>query len=241
MRAAAGVGADQYLPPLAAGQLGQREPGHLDVLAGGVRSGVPGAQHDGQRLPARPGAVVGERGERVEAVVFFQVGAAFSFSNPHRFAGRCARQRLQRTGWSAGQGALEPVAVDVVGEVADEAGVVHAEGGGGELGVQVGDELGDPGLPAGGGVVAAGPEPPGEVGAVAAAVAGAGGVVTITWGLSVRSSSRWARQACSAAQLAGSAGAGNGRPARSGFAAQVIDAGDGQAADLGVGSGVEQG
>ena len=62
--AAAGVGADQHPPPRSAGQLRQREPGHLDVLGRGVRPGVPGAQHDGQRLPARPGAVVGERGER---------------------------------------------------------------------------------------------------------------------------------------------------------------------------------
>ena len=40
MRAAAGVGADQHPPPLAAGQLGQRQPGHLDVLGRGVRPGV---------------------------------------------------------------------------------------------------------------------------------------------------------------------------------------------------------
>src|SRR5690242_18178007 len=76
--------------------------------------------------------------------VFFQVGVACSFSNPHRFAGTCARWCLQRPGWSAGHGALEPVAVDVAGEVAHQAGVVHAEGGGGELGVEVIDELGDP-------------------------------------------------------------------------------------------------
>jgi hypothetical protein len=77
-------------------------------------------------------------------------GSASSFSNSHRFASRCARQHLQRTGWLAADagGAFEAVAVDVIGEVADEPGVLHAEGGGGELGIQVGDELGDPGLPA---------------------------------------------------------------------------------------------
>ena len=36
MRAAAGVGADQYPPPLVAGQLGERQPGYLDVLGCGV-------------------------------------------------------------------------------------------------------------------------------------------------------------------------------------------------------------
>src|SRR5262249_17000282 len=81
--------------------------------------------------------------------VFFQVGAAPSLSNPHRFAGRCARCGLQRPGWSAGGGgALEPVGGDIVGQIADQAAVAHAERDGGELGVQVVDELGDPGLPA---------------------------------------------------------------------------------------------
>ena len=76
-------------------------------------------------------------------------GSASSLSNSHWFASRCARQHLQRTGSLADAcGAFETVAVHVVGEVADEAGVLHAEGGGGELGIQVGDELGDPGLPA---------------------------------------------------------------------------------------------
>jgi hypothetical protein len=46
--------------------LRQCQPGHLDVLGRGVRSGVAGAQQDGQRLPARSGAVVGERGRRME-------------------------------------------------------------------------------------------------------------------------------------------------------------------------------
>ena len=79
-----------------------------------------------------------------------QFGPVRTFVNSHRFASRCARQHLQRTGWLAADagGAFEAVAVDVIGEVADESGVLHAEGGGGELGVQVGDELGDPGLPA---------------------------------------------------------------------------------------------
>jgi hypothetical protein len=36
MRAAAGIGADQHLPPCLAGHLGQCEPGGLDVVSGGV-------------------------------------------------------------------------------------------------------------------------------------------------------------------------------------------------------------
>jgi hypothetical protein len=57
------------------------------------------------------------------------------------------------------RGAFETVAVHVAGEVADEPGVLHAEGGGGELGIQVGDELGDPGLPAQPGGPCAGSSP----------------------------------------------------------------------------------
>jgi mannose-6-phosphate isomerase-like protein (cupin superfamily) len=64
--AAAGIGADQHPAPQPAGQLGQGQPGGLDVVAGGVRPGVAGPQHDGQRLPAAV-AVVGEAGQRVEA------------------------------------------------------------------------------------------------------------------------------------------------------------------------------
>jgi len=91
--------------------------------------------------------------------VFFQVGAAFSSSNPHRFARTCAWWHRRCPGWSAGDGPLEPVVVDVVGEVADQPCVLHAEGGGGELGVEVVDELGDPGLPAGRRCGARGREP----------------------------------------------------------------------------------
>ena len=66
MGAAAGVGADQHLAPQVRRQLGQRQPRRLDVVGGGVRPGVPGPQHDGQRLAGPAGAVVGERGQRVE-------------------------------------------------------------------------------------------------------------------------------------------------------------------------------
>ena len=48
--------------------------------ARGVRPGVTGPQHDGQRLPARPGAVIGERGQRMEPKRLLPGGAAFSFS-----------------------------------------------------------------------------------------------------------------------------------------------------------------
>jgi hypothetical protein len=61
--------------------------------------------------------------------VLFQVAAACALSNPHRFAWTCAGWRLACTGLSAGGGAVEPVLVDVVGDVADQAGVVHAERG----------------------------------------------------------------------------------------------------------------
>ena len=110
----------------------------------------PGRSMMASGSPDPSGAVVGPGGQGVEAEGLLPCGAGLSFSNSHRFASRCARQHLQRTGWLAADagGAFEAVAVDVVGEVADEPGVLHAEGGGGELGVQVGDELGDPGLPA---------------------------------------------------------------------------------------------
>jgi len=90
--------------------------------------------------------IITERDERASIAI----GTNLPFSKAHRFASRCARQHLQRTGWLAADagGAFAAVAVDVAGEVADESGVLHAGGGGGELGIQVGDELGDPGLPA---------------------------------------------------------------------------------------------
>ena len=40
MGAAAGVGADQHPAAQAAGQLGERQPGHLDVVGGGIGPGV---------------------------------------------------------------------------------------------------------------------------------------------------------------------------------------------------------
>src|SRR5438477_10427831 len=64
-----------------------------------------------------------------------KLGSAPCFSNPHRFAGTCARCHLRCPGSSAGDGALEPVTGRVAGEVADQAGALHAVGGGGGLGV----------------------------------------------------------------------------------------------------------
>ena len=155
------VNADQEPPPEPSRDLAERRGEHLLVVGEGVRAGVPWPQEHGQALAGidAPG------GQRVEAVPFFQVGAAPSLSNSHRFAATCARWCLRRPGLSGGRGALEAVAVNVVGEVADQAGVVHAECGGGELGVEVVDELGDPGLPAGGRRGARGREQAGEVGA----------------------------------------------------------------------------
>ena len=66
VRAAAGIGADQHPPPQLAGQLGQRQPGSLDVIGGGVGPGVARPQHDGQRFPGAFWTVVGEGGQRVE-------------------------------------------------------------------------------------------------------------------------------------------------------------------------------
>jgi hypothetical protein len=44
---------------------------------------------------------------------------------------------------------LEPVVIDVVGEVVDQAGVLHAQHRCCQLGVKIGDELRDPGLSTG--------------------------------------------------------------------------------------------
>jgi hypothetical protein len=46
--------------------LGEREPGHLDVVRRGIGSGVAGAQLDGQRFPGPAEPVVSERGQWVE-------------------------------------------------------------------------------------------------------------------------------------------------------------------------------
>ena len=48
--------------------LGQREPGDLDVIARRVRAGVARPEHDGQRLPGPLGAVIGEDGQRMQAI-----------------------------------------------------------------------------------------------------------------------------------------------------------------------------
>ena len=66
VRAVAGISADQHSAARPGGQLRQRQLGHFDVLSRRVRSGVPGPQFDGQRFAARPGAMVGERGQGVE-------------------------------------------------------------------------------------------------------------------------------------------------------------------------------
>ena len=106
--------------------------------------------------PVEPGRSIHASGSRTlsEAAISalwpnpLKFGSARSLPNPHGFAGPCARRRLRCPGLSAGRGALKAVAVDVAGQVADRAGVVHAEGGGGQLGVEVVDELSDSGQPA---------------------------------------------------------------------------------------------
>src|SRR5262249_39972174 len=78
--AAAGIGANQYLTAQVPGQLRQPEPGHLDMVRGGIRSGVARPQHDGQRLPAPSGPWPANAVSGWKPKVFFQVGAACSFS-----------------------------------------------------------------------------------------------------------------------------------------------------------------
>jgi hypothetical protein len=51
VRPAAGVGADHDLAAQLTRNLRQREPGRLDMISRGVRAGVPGPEHQGQRLP----------------------------------------------------------------------------------------------------------------------------------------------------------------------------------------------
>ena len=121
-----------------------------------------------------------------------------------------SRERVQggyltRPGSSDARASVQAIVVDVVREVADESGVVHAKGDCGGLGIKVGDELGDSRLPAGrDGRVG--------VGDCSCQIAGVGRhvpavrvlPVTITWGLNVRRACRWARQVSSASQQTGS-------------------------------------
>ena len=48
-------------------ELREREPGRLDMVGGGVRPGVAGPEHEGQRLPVAVCAVVGPGGHGVMA------------------------------------------------------------------------------------------------------------------------------------------------------------------------------
>ena len=69
VRSVGTIGADQYLlprPGRSAGQLGEGLLDDVDVIARGVRAGVPGAQLDHQRLTGTGLAVIEERAERVE-------------------------------------------------------------------------------------------------------------------------------------------------------------------------------
>ncbi len=75
MGAAAGVGADQHPATQLAWQLGQGQPGGLDMVGGGVRSGVPGPEQDGQRLARPVRAVIGEDGQGMEAPGFLPRGS----------------------------------------------------------------------------------------------------------------------------------------------------------------------
>ena len=70
MGAAAGIGADQHPPPRDCGELGESSAGRGDVVGGGVRPGVAGAEHDGQRLPGSFRAVISKHSQGVEPVGF---------------------------------------------------------------------------------------------------------------------------------------------------------------------------
>lgn len=65
-------------------------------------------------------------------------------------------------------------------------------------------------------------------------------LVTITCGLRVRRAARWRRQSSRAAQLTGSRGVGNGRPARFSVCCAASASLMVRAAELGVGGGVQQ-
>ena len=78
---AAGVGPDRDLPPQVTRELRDREPGRLDAIGGGVGVGVPGPEHDREGFPVPGRAVVGQAVTGCpRPKVFFQVGAACSFS-----------------------------------------------------------------------------------------------------------------------------------------------------------------
>jgi hypothetical protein len=52
----------EIAPAQLPGQLGEGEPGGLNVVGGGIGAGVPGTEHDGQRLPVPACAVIGPGG-----------------------------------------------------------------------------------------------------------------------------------------------------------------------------------
>jgi hypothetical protein len=68
--AAAGIGADQHPPPRGCGELGESSAGRGDVVGGGVRPGLAGAEHDGQPLPGSFRAVISKDSQGVEPVGF---------------------------------------------------------------------------------------------------------------------------------------------------------------------------
>jgi hypothetical protein len=79
VRPAAGVSADQDPAPQVTRQLGQRQPGRLDMVGRRVRPGAPTPQHEGQRLPAPASAVAGEGGHGLEAERLLPRGSGFLF------------------------------------------------------------------------------------------------------------------------------------------------------------------
>jgi len=96
-RAAARIGADQHPPPYLAGQLGQGQPGGLDVVSSRVRAGVSCPQQDRQRLPGAFGAMISEDRQRVMAIGFYtSVPPALSPSTPSRSSRQYRRSPAHR-------------------------------------------------------------------------------------------------------------------------------------------------
>jgi hypothetical protein len=84
-------------------------------------------------------ALISSRYERASLIV----SSNKTFFKAHRFRRTCARWCLMGTGWSLV--VVEAAWIDVVGEVVDETGGLHAEGLAGDLGVESDDQVGDSG------------------------------------------------------------------------------------------------
>ena len=134
-------------------------------------AGVARPQTDRQQL----GGVVAPHADRVETEAALERRPGLLLFQPAQVRGKvCKVLPVTHAFGGSADSSLDSIVVEVVGEVAHQAGVVHAKRGGGELGIEVGDELGESGLPAGRRCGPAGGECSGQVGAVGGRVAGPG-------------------------------------------------------------------